>query len=111
VLDYMLEKQIGLDFASTYIKVADYAENKVKDLRKAERTLRKGVTHLASSEQLDKELAKVERAYLSFEKRVYSEHTSQVCQVLRRHRARREKYVAEKQSRPFEEYTSIQKEN
>ena len=63
VFDYMLDKQIGANFASTYIRVADYAENKVKDLRKAERTLRKGLTHLASAEHLGRELSKVERAY------------------------------------------------
>ena len=93
VLDYMLEKQIGVDFASTYIRVADYAEYKVKDLRKAERTLRNGVTHLATSTEFKKELSKVDRAYSSFEKRIYSDHTHKVRQVLRKHVERRDNYV------------------
>ena len=89
----MLEKQIGADFASTYIRVADYAEYKVKDLRKAERTLRNGVTHMAASAEFRKELSKVERAYSSFEKRIYPDHTHKVRQVLRKHVDRRDDYV------------------
>ena len=61
VFDYMLEKKIGTDFASVYIKIASYIENKAKDLRKAELTLRNGITHLATKDELKKELARVER--------------------------------------------------
>ena len=46
ILDYMLEKKIGADLSSSYINIADYIENNVKDLRKAELTLRNGLTHL-----------------------------------------------------------------
>ena len=49
VFDFMLEKQIGADFASVYITITSYIETVVKDVRKAELTLRNGQTHLAKS--------------------------------------------------------------
>ena len=55
VLDYILEKKIGCDFASSYTKIAQYIETKVKDMRKAEETIRTGLNHLSQSEKLSKE--------------------------------------------------------
>ena len=55
VLDYMLEKKIGCDLASSYTKIASYIETKVKDMRKAEETIRKGLDYLSQSEKLSKE--------------------------------------------------------
>ena len=55
VLDYILEKKIGCNFASSYIKIAEYKETKVKDLRKAEETIRTGLNYLSQSEKLSKE--------------------------------------------------------
>ena len=50
VLDYMLEKHIGADFADLYNTVAVYAEDKMKDLRKADAVLRQGLSYLSSQE-------------------------------------------------------------
>ena len=63
VLDFMLEKCIGTNLASLYLELSKFAENKVKNLRKADSVLRKGLTHLSHDESLKKELAKLERAY------------------------------------------------
>ena len=55
VLDYILEKKIGCNFASSYIKISEYKETKVKDLRKGEETIRTGLNYLSQSEKLSKE--------------------------------------------------------
>ena len=47
VLDYILEKKIGSDFASSYTNIAEYIETKVKDMRKAEETIRTGLNYLS----------------------------------------------------------------
>ena len=55
----------------------------VKDVRKAELTLRNGQTHLAKSTQLKKELSKLEKEYAKFDKRV-QEDAKKVNSVLRK---------------------------
>ena len=71
VLDYMLEKQIGANFADLYGAVAGYAESKMKDLRKADAVLRKGLSYLSSKERLlGEQFRKLELIYEKFEKRV-----------------------------------------
>ena len=47
VLDYILEKKIGSEFASSYTNIAEYIETKVKDMRKAEETIRTGLNYLS----------------------------------------------------------------
>lgn len=59
VFDYMLEKKIGADFASCYMAISSYIEQKAKDLRKAELVLRNGIDHLGSQDRLSKELARL----------------------------------------------------
>ena len=75
VFDYMLDKKIGTNFASTFIDIASYVELKAKDLRKAEITLRDGIDHLSALDNSKKELAKLERSYSLFESRVSCDHT------------------------------------
>ena len=70
VFDYILEKKIGSDFATSYIKIAEYIEMKAKDMRKAEMTLRNGYEYLASRPDLSKELARLELANENFCRRV-----------------------------------------
>ena len=103
VFDYMLEKQIGADFASVYIQIAGYIESVVKDVRKAELTLRNGQTHLAKSTQLKKELSKLEKEYAKFDKRV-QEDAKKVNSVLRK----KVQGPVTKSRRRYEEYTKIQ---
>ena len=54
VLDYMLDKGIGVDFADLYTAISAYAEDKVKDIRKAETILRKGLNYLSSNDKTGK---------------------------------------------------------
>ena len=70
VFDYILEKKIGSDFATCYIKIAEYIEMKAKDMRKAEVILRNGYEYLASRADLSKELARLELANENFCRRV-----------------------------------------
>ena len=71
----MLEKKIGADFASVFEKTSSYFELKLKDLRKADLVLRRGIEHMASQEGLALELKRLRRAYAAFEKRVKSDVT------------------------------------
>ena len=74
----MLEKQIGANFADLYGAVAGYAESKMKDLRKADAVLRKGLSYLSSKERLlGEQFRKLELIYEKFEKRV-EEQTDRV---------------------------------
>ena len=107
VFDYMLEKKIGADFASVYITISTYIEEKAKDLRKAELTLRNGITHLASKDELKKELARVEREYANFEKRVHHDHTKKVRKVL----IQKVDKIDHKNRRNHLDYKALQKQN
>ena len=62
-----------MDYASVYITISKFIETVAKDLRKADLTLRNGQNHLAKSTELKKELAKLEREYENFDKRVLEE--------------------------------------
>ena len=73
ILDYMLEKRIGVDLASAYEKIANFFEKEMKDLPKAEAILRRGLDHLGKSESLGLELKKLERVYTGFERRAAAE--------------------------------------
>ena len=76
VYDFIVDKGIGTGFASTYITISDYLEHSIKDLSKAESLLRRGKEYMMTHESsLKFELAKLEKAYASFERRVRTDHT------------------------------------
>ena len=70
VLDFIIEKKIGVIYASTYSTVASYAEKAQKDLKKAEKTLRLGMTYLGARKELEAERRRLEFEYESFERRI-----------------------------------------
>ena len=111
VLDFMLDKQIGVDFASAYIKVAEYAEHRVRDLRKADAILRRGLSHLGAKEQLGKELARLEADYSKFGRRINSDHTQAVRNVLRRQITYRDHYIENGTSRRYDDQRAVKKNN
>lgn len=111
VLDYIVEQKIGANFASTYSHVAKYIEQGQKDLKKAEKTLRMGITYLASKEEFLSELRRLERDYESFERRVSSDHVKLVTKVMRRHFRDKDLYAREGSQRRHEEYKALQKTN
>ena len=81
VLEYMAQKGIGADFASSYEKIAKYFETNQKDLIKAEAHLRQGINHLRSDKAFALELKKLQRVQSEFEKRAKKE-ADQVRRVI-----------------------------
>ena len=83
VYDFIVDKRIGADYASTYIKIAEYVEKKVHDLSKAESLLRKGKDYFIKQESQSMELVKIEKAYEDFGRRVRDNHTQKVTRMVR----------------------------